>query len=438
MGNVVIPYSPRPLQRQLHDNMKRWNVVVAHRRFGKTFWAINHLLRFALTSREKDVRLGFLAPTYRQAKTIAWDILKNMSRTIPEIKINETELRIDYPTGARIRLYGASDDPDTLRGQYFHGICMDEYSQMPHNLFGEILRPALSDKKGWCIWIGTPMGQDAFYDLFQTAKIKEEADPENSKWMTALFKASETNVIDPDELADAKDIMTPAEFAQEYECSFSAAIEGSYYSSFMDRADSEGRIGFVPYDPMLPVHTAWDLGVADSTCIVFYQLFAKEVRIIDVYEQDGEGLAHYIAHLSSKPYKYDTHLAPHDIMVRELGTGRSRIEQAASLGIEFTVVPQIGIQDGINALRTIFPRLWVDERNCRKLIEALRNYRREKNKRTGEFKTRPHHDWSSHFCDALRYMAVGFQENQLGNHSGAVRQKISERQWISGDSTAGY
>lgn len=435
MKNIEIPYSPRPLQRHLHDSMKRWSVVVAHRRFGKTFWAINHLLRYALTSREKSVRLAFIAPTYRQAKTIAWDILKNMSQPIPQIKINETELRIDYPMGSRIRLYGASDDPDTLRGQYFHGIVMDEYSQMPNNLFGEILRPALSDKKGFAIWIGTPMGQDAFYDLYQSARIREETDPD-SPWMTALFKASETNVIDPDELEDAKEIMTPAEFAQEYECSFSAAIEGSYYCSFMDTAEAEGRIGFVPHDPLLPVHTSWDLGVSDSTCIISFQTLRNEIRVIDVYEQDGEGLAHYISHLSLKPYKYDTHFAPHDIMVRELGTGKSRLEQAAALGINFTVVPQIGVQDGINALRTVFPRLWIDQKNCRKLVEALRNYRREKNKRTGEFKPRPLHDWSSHFCDAARYMAVG-----LPSQSRAVRERdenSSLRTWVSGDTTAGY
>jgi len=437
MNQVEIPYHPRPLQRHLHDSVRRWTVVVAHRRFGKTFWAINHLLRDALTMRKKNVRLAYIAPTYRQAKVIAWDILKNMSRVIPDISINETELRIDYPTGARIRLYGAGDDPDALRGQYFHGVVMDEYAQMPANLFGEILRPALSDKKGYAIWIGTPMGQDAFHDLYQQAKIKEEADPK-SAWMTALFRASETNVIDAEELADAKDIMTDAEFNQEYECSFQAAIEGSYYGSFMDRAENEGRLISVPYDPMLPVNTAWDLGISDSTCILMYQVAGNEIRIIDVYEMDGEGLAHYISYLSTKPYTWGTHTAPHDIQVRELGTGRSRLEQAASLGINFQIAPQIGVQDGINAVRTIFPRIWIDKVNCRIVVEALRNYRREKNKRTNEFKPRPLHDWSSHICDAVRYMAVNFNEQSQLINAGRERKKMSQSQWMSGDSTAGY
>jgi len=388
--------------------------------------------------KKSNVRLGYLAPTYRQAKVIAWDILKNMSRVIPDITINETELRIDYPTGARIRLYGAGDDPDALRGQYFDGVVLDEYSQMPANLFGEILRPSLSDRKGYAIWIGTPMGQDAFHDLYQQAKIKEEADPKNSPWMTALFRASETNVIDPDELSDAKDIMTDAEFNQEYECSFQAAIEGSYYGSFMDRAENEGRLISVPHDPMLPVHTAWDLGMSDSTCILMYQVTGNEIRIIDVYEMDGEGLAHYISYLSTKPYTWGSHTAPHDIQVRELGTGRSRLEQAASLGINFQIAPQIGVQDGINAVRTIFPRIWIDKVNCKVVIEAMRNYRREKNKRTNEFKPRPLHDWSSHICDAVRYMAVNFNEQSKVIQTHKDRKRMSQSQWMSGDSTAGY
>jgi hypothetical protein len=435
-NRIEIPYYPRPLQRHLHDNIKRWSVVVAHRRFGKTFWAINHLLRDALTMRKDNIRLAYIAPTYRQAKTIAWDILKNMSRPVPDIAINETELRIDYPNGARLRLYGAGDDPDALRGQYFDGVVLDEYAQMPASLFGEIIRPALSDRKGYAIWIGTPQGNDLFYDLYQSARVREEA--KDSTWMTALFRASETSVIDQDELEDAKTIMTPAEYAQEYECSFTAAIEGSYYGSFMDRAEEEGRLEAVPYETMLPVHTAFDLGISDSTAIIFYQVLRREIRIIDYYEQDGEGLAHYIAYLSRKPYTYGTHTAPHDIMVRELGTGRSRLEQSASLGINFQVAPQIGVADGINAVRTIFPRLWIDKTNCKLLIEAMRNYRREKNRRTGEFKPRPLHDQYSHACDAMRYLAVGFDEQSTTIKSEINRREIVLKQWQSGDATAGY
>jgi len=162
MTEVVIPYKPRDLQKTIHNDLKRWNVLVCHRRFGKTVFAINELLKGAMMSRLNNPRFAYLAPTYKQAKSIAWDYLKEYSRPIPGIKINESELRIDYPNGARIQLYGC-DSPDALRGIYLDGAILDEYAQMPRNLFGEVIRPALSDRTGWAIFIGTPKGHNAFH-----------------------------------------------------------------------------------------------------------------------------------------------------------------------------------------------------------------------------------------------------------------------------------
>lgn len=211
MTDVVIPYAPRPLQKDLHNALLkyRWGVVVCHRRFGKTLWAINHLIMRAMTTGNAG-RFAYFAPFLKQAKSIAWDYLKHFSRPIPGITINETELRIDYPNGSRIRLLGA-DNPDSQRGVYLDGVMLDEYAQMQPSLFTEILRPALSDRKGWAVFLGTPKGRGLFYDLY----TKACADPD---WIAALYRADETNILDPEELASARAMMSEDEFSQEYLC----------------------------------------------------------------------------------------------------------------------------------------------------------------------------------------------------------------------------
>jgi len=335
-NSVVIPYSPRPLQQAIHDELKRWSVVVCHRRFGKTVFAINHLLRDCLTSKKERPRYAYLAPTYKQAKTIAWDYLQHYSRPIPGIQINQSELRIDYPNGGRIQLFGC-DTPDALRGIYLDGCILDEYAQMPSSLFGEVLRPALSDRQGWALFIGTPKGKNAFYDLYDHARNDE-------RWFTVVHKASDTGIVAEDELQDARGIMTDEEYEQEYECSWTAAIRGAVYGKEMAAALRDDRIGFIPIEPSIPVHTFWDLGISDSMSIWFVQAVGKEIRFVNYYEHTGEGMAHYINHLDQfkrdHGITYGEHFAPHDIEVRELSTGKSRRDTALQMGIAFRVVQQ--------------------------------------------------------------------------------------------------
>jgi phage terminase large subunit len=169
MAIVEIPYSPRPLQREAHNSKQRFKLLVCHRRFGKTVFAVNELIKSACTSTKENPRYAYIAPLYRQAKAVAWDMLKTFSRPIPGIKYNEAELRADFPNGARISLYGG-DNPDTLRGIYLDDCVMDEYAQMSERLWPEVIRPALSDRKGGAIFIGTPMGHNAFYNMYQNVK----------------------------------------------------------------------------------------------------------------------------------------------------------------------------------------------------------------------------------------------------------------------------
>ena len=399
---ITVPFKPHFYQEEIRQAIKRFSVFVCHRRFGKTVLTLNLLIRWALQTKRHNWRAGYIAPLFRQAKEIAWDYLQHYATCVPGIKFNINELKADFPNGSRITLLGA-DNPDSLRGPYWDAAVFDEYAQIRPRVFPEIIRPALVDRKGWAIFIGTPMGHNHFFDLWNDAQ-KDET------WAALLYKASKTNILDASELAQAKKEMSPEQYEQEFECSFEAAIVGAYYGPSMQDALDTKRITSVPYDPMLPVHTSWDLGVDDSTVIWFFQVSpGGEIRLIDYHEENGQGLDYYVRMLETKKYVYGKHLGPHDIKVREFSTGRSRIEFAQSLGMEFTVVPNIPVVDGINAARTILPRCWFDAQKCDRGIQALKTYRKEYSERLSTFRDTALHDWSSHGADAFRVLAVGLE-----------------------------
>jgi hypothetical protein len=401
---VIIPYRPRPLQKQLHKSLKRFNVIVCHRRFGKTVFAINEAIRQAFKVEDHAPRIAYIAPLYKQAKAVAWDYLKHFCQPIPGRTFNEAELRVDLPNGARIQLFGG-DSPDSLRGIYLDLVILDEYAQMSPRLWSEIIRPTLSDRKGKAIFIGTPRGHNQFYELYREAVADDD-------WLVETHKASETGIVDDLELASARKTMTEAEYLQEYECSWQAAIRGAYYGNLITDAEEQGRICSVPYDDTLPVETWWDLGVGDSTSIWFAQRAGMEIRLIDYYEMTGEGLPHYARILQNKGYIYGRHVAPHDIKVRELGSGKSRKEIGRELGIDFTVAPRQSVEDGIQAVRALLPKAWFDAERCQQGLEALRQYRSEYDDRLRTFKPRPLHDWTSHAADAMRYGALVAPETE--------------------------
>ena len=401
---IEIPYSPRILQAELHKQLSahRWGVVVCHRRFGKTVMAINHLLRDAILCDKTNPRFAYIAPTYRQAKAVAWDYLKQFAIKIPMVRFHETELRCDLPNGARIQLLGA-ENPASLRGLYLDGVCLDEMADMPESLFPEVIRPALSDRKGYAVFIGTPRGHNNFYELYDAACGQKE-------WFTKVYKASQTGILDAEELKAAQAMMSEDQYAQEYECSWQANVPGAIYGKEMQTAFDEGRVTNVPYDPGHKVHTFWDLGIGDSTAIIFVQNIGRAIHVIDCLEARNEGLPFYARMLNEKGYLYGSHYGPHDIEVRELGSGKSRREVAYDLGINFRVVPKLPIEDGIHAAQLMLARCWFDRDACKPLCEALRQYHRAYNERTRSFRTSPVHDWSSHFCDSFRYCAVGLKE----------------------------
>lgn len=409
MADIIIPYTPRPLQAELHEAIGRFGVLVCHRRFGKTVWAINHLIKQAVDRRMKGYerpRVHYIAPLFRQAKQVAWDYVKHFTAPIPGVVFNETELRADF-LDCRISLLGA-DNPDSLRGIYSDYAVLDEYGQMSPVIWSEILRPALSDREGGGVFIGTPKGRNQFYHKWKEAK--------KFGWFRAMFKASETGIIPQAELEQALMEMGDDEYAQEYECSWSAAIKGAYYGDLMNMADTERRITDVPHDPILDVHTAWDLGMNDATVIWFYQVVNDTVRVIDYYESTGQGLEHYVRVLHEKSherrYKYDRMAFPFDVEVRDLSTGASRKEVLTTMGINVHVVPKLPLADGIQAVRSILPRCYIDRTRCSRGIEALRQYRTEYDTKLQRFATKPLHDWTSHPADGFRMLALSVPKGQ--------------------------
>jgi len=382
-----------------------------HRRFGKTVWAVNQLIKTTLTCPLPRPRTAFVAPTFAQAKRIAWDYVKFYAGVIPGVQFNETELRADFPNGGRIMLLSA-ENPDALRGIYLDECVFDEFGMQNPRVWGEVVRPALSDRQGSACFLGTPAGHNHFFDLLETAK--SQLAEGSGDWYYKICKASDTGIVRPEELEAAQAQMTPEQYEQEYECSFTAAIIGAYYGKLLSDADDNGRVTRVPYDPAYPVHTAWDLGINDSTAIWFAQVFrGGAVNVIDYYESSGVGLDHYADVLNRKDYTYGDHLAPHDIEVRELGSGKSRWETAYSLGLRFRVIPKMKVADGINAARMLIPKCYFDRDKCGEGLEMLRQYRQEWDEKRKSFRDHPRHDYTSHAADAFRYLAIGLENREV-------------------------
>lgn len=402
---ITIDYTPRPFQREIHQLMSqhRFGLCVIHRRAGKTHAAVMEMIKHCFTNPLKNVRVAMIAPQFAMVKRIAWDIAKDYSRPIPGVKFNETELRIDYPNGARMVLLGA-EQADNLRGQYFDMVTFDETQLIHENVFPEVILPAISDRAGKFLCLGTPLGtRNYLYNLYKKAQV----DP---AWFVRIYKVTDTNLIGKTELKQAQDNMTPEQYAQEFLCDWSANISGAIYGKVMDKMDSQGRLTSVPYDPGYLVHTAWDLGIADATSIVFFQKVGKSIHIIDYLEKTGEGLPWFIKKLKEYPYNYGKHYAPHDIEQRDFSNGISRRETAYQLGLTFKVAPKLAVEDGIHAVSMMLEKTWIDNQRCEHLIDALRSYHRRYIDKQKIF-SKPVHDWSSHPCDATRTMALCLNDN---------------------------
>lgn len=404
---VYEQYHPRGAFVNFHARRNRWACLVVHRRGGKTVACINDLIAQAVHAKLPNSRYAYIAPFYSQAKSIAWDYLKRYS-AILNPKINESELAIELPfNGARIRLFGADND-QALRGMYLDGVVLDEYADMRPRVWGQVIRPMLADRRGWAVFIGTPKGHNDFYKIYKDSV----SDP---AWFSLLLRVSESNLLSPNELKDAKKTMSDEEYKQEFECDFEAAIKGAVYGAQMAIAESQGRITEIAYDPDLPVYTSWDIGFDDSTSIWFWQIAFGEIRVIDYYENNNEGIEHYCEIITKKPYKYDKeripHYMPHDAAHKLFAAGgRSIVEQAWKLGVKCISLNATSQQNSIEAARKTLERCWFDRAKCIDGIEALKQYQFEWDDDKKMLKSKPRHDWASHGADAFELMAQAWRE----------------------------
>jgi len=416
---VVIDYAPREAFKAFHQRKQRWACLVAHRRAGKTVSAINDLIRAAVMCKSRNPLFGYIAPYRSQAKSVAWGYLKQYAAPISQAA-NEQELEITLVNGAKIRLFGA-DNADAMRGLGFDGVLLDEFGDFKPSVWGSIIRPALSDKQGWAVFMGTPKGKNQFWDVYQTSRMNPE------EWFSLRLKASDSGILPQSEIDAVKAQISEDQFMQEYETNFEAAIIGAFYGVEMRMAADDGRITEVKYDPSLSTYTAWDLGYRDDTAIWWYQVVKGEIHIIDYHSVSGASIPEIAKVVLKKPYHYMKHYLPHDARAKTLAAqGKSIIEQLGEfLGLSnLAIVPDLSVQDGIQAVRMTLPRCYFDEEKCLEGIEALRQYQREWDEDKKSFRSSPKHDWTSHGSDAMRMLAIAWRDEPSKRMNAAERPLI--------------
>jgi hypothetical protein len=313
---------------------------------------------------------------------------------------NNNDLKISLKNGSTYQVVGA-DNPEGLVGAGPYGVIFSEFDLMPKNVFN-LISPMLRENGGWAIFIFTPHGRNHGYEHWMRAQAKADH-------YTELLTVEDTKQwtgIDPEALVieERENGMSEEKIQSEYFCSFDAPVEGSYYGKTLMQMEKDEHFTKVPYEPRLLVNTAWDIGVGDSTAIWFYQVHNDEIRVIDHYEASGEGLPHYVKILNEKIYAYGKHYVPHDMEVRDFSTGQTRVSAAKSLGVKMTVLPKLGVDEGIELCRSILPRCWFDKVKCELGIDALRAYHKEYDDKRDVYVNTPCHDWASHSSDGFRYM----------------------------------
>lgn len=399
--SIGIPYHPRPHQLLIHNALERFKVAVCHRRLGKSVMAVNEIIKRAMECTRDNPQYAYISPTAKQSKRNVWNLVKYYSKFIPYTKFNEAELKVTFPNGAQIYLLGAENYND-IRGMYLDGVVLDEVANLPEEMWTSVIRPALSDRLGWGLFVGTPSGENAFYRLYRNAEKR-------SDWFRILVPVTETNYLAQSELDAALDEMGPDLYAQEYLCSWTAALKGSYYSHILSQLDADGRIDEASWDPSLPVTTSWDLGLKDKTCIWFAQTKGSNVYLIDYYEGEDKFLPDYAKVVLEKPYLYKEHLLPHDSIQTRVDQPNSSLKQLRDLGLKCTMVPKTRIIDGINLVRTLLPRCYFNREKCELGLQALLHYRTEYDSIKGVYKETPVHNFASHASDAFRYLAIGLK-----------------------------
>jgi hypothetical protein len=416
-------WSPRPYQQPLWEYLEgggRRACVIWHRRSGKDDVALNWT---AQAAHERVGEYWHMLPEAAQGRKVVWDAVsphtgkRRIDQAFPvgiREKTRQQDMVIEFKNGSLWRVVG-SDNYNSLMGATPVGVVFSEWALADPNAWA-FLRPILMENGGLAMFITTPRGNNH-------AKTTLDLARQEDGWFSEVLSADKTGVFTPIQLeTELRELQHDygveegaAIFEQEYNCSFESALVGAYYGAYLNRAAKDGRIGKVPVDRGVLVHTAWDLGISDSTAIWFIQCVGKERRLVDFHEVSGVGFDEYKRILEDRAKEhgwcYGLHYFPHDIAHRELSNnGLSRVDTLKSLGIKATVVPVSNVNDGINAVRRMLDSAWIDENRCERGLNALRNYQRAWNEKMKMFSDAPLHNWASHGADALRTFACGYRE----------------------------
>lgn len=417
---IKIPdLEPRPYQLKffvaMDEGIKR-AVLVWHRRAGKEITCWNYMIREACCGRIGTYCYFF--PSSRLGKRILWDgankdgkrFLDYIPKELIKGQPNSVEMKIELTNGSVIQIIGTEHILNV--GINPIGCVFSEYSLQDPKTWS-FVRPILKENGGWAVFNFTPRGKNHAFDLYQMAK-------DNENWFCQKLSIEDTGVLNDKDMEDERqEGMSENLIQQEYYCNFDQGIEGSVYSKYLTAMEKEERVCAIPHDPYALVDTYWDIGVSDATTIIVAQNVGQEVRIIDSYTAEGEGLDHYVRWLDRKEkenlWKYGQHCAPHDIQVREwAGGAKTRLQTAKEMGLNFEIVPNLSVQEGISMTRAMFHKLWIDKNNNKFLLKCIENYHYVYNERLNVFSDKPCHDWSSHMNDALRYMGVMQNKSRVG------------------------
>ena len=433
---ISVPYGwdPRHYQYPAWEYLENGGlrcILIWHRRAGKDSLSLNWTVTAAI---QKVGLYWHLFPTYNQGRKIIWNGMTKEGRPFlsyfPSELIkstNKTDMTLELMNGSIYQVVG-TDNVDRLVGANPIGVVLSEYALQDPRAW-DLIRPILAENGGWAIFPYTPRGKNHGYTRFTKAK-------QNPKWFAQVLTVDDTGAISKEAINEEKlDGMSEDMVNQEFFCSFEAGIPGAYFSSQLLQMRKEGRICRVPYHIDAPVNTYWDLGMDDSTSIIFLQNIGREPHIIDYYETSGEGMPHFKKVLNDRGYIYGRHFGPHDIKVKELGTGKSRIATARQLGINFETVKKLKFkEDGIEMMRNLLTRVYIDETKCEHLIACLENYRKEYDEKRKMFMDHPEHDWSCHGADAFQTLAQSHEfsmPNRFARRPGYQSPRAA-------DQTAGY
>lgn len=429
--DVTIPhkFSPRdyqlPVLRAIDQGKKRI-VIVWHRRSGKDKSMFNALVKRMVQNVGQHF---YFFPTYEQGRKALWEaidkdgfrLLNHIPRQLVK-SIDNHSMKIELINGSVFRVIG-TDKIDAVVGTNPITCVYSEYS-LQDPLAWQLMRPVLAENGGVAIFNYTPRGDNHGKSLFESAQKDKD-------WFVQKLTVDDTGVLSKAVLAKEKEEMRRDTgddnlFYQEYYCSFESPVQGAYYGALMQDVEKMGRIRPFSADARVPIHTVWDLCIGDSTAIGFFQIVGSENRVVDYYENSGEGIQHYIKELQNKGYVYGQHYAPHDIEIREFSTGVSRLETAKAFGIKFEIVPKLSIDDGIQAVRSILPQTYFEKDKTTRLVDALKNYHKKYNDKMRIFSDSPEHNWASHPADMMRYFAV--VANKL---AGLRRVSVNVKDWLS-------